>query len=756
VASTTSGTGTGVVGGFGTSSAITANGVLVTGGSTVSITNKAATISSGSASSQNTNTTQVGSAANVSSSGSLTGTETIRNLAMAPKGDVSISTKTAFTNSSGYTDVKFGAGAAKVYTNGATTVSVTGSNAVTVTDLGTTNLVPSSGATAVAGTSKLATVNLAGLSGATTHTITSDAITTVSLSDTPTAETISIANSGTLNANSGAINFNVSNVGTSSVRVVLSDATTSTVNVGSAAAASTQYVNGSAINSGSKSYVTLTAAKATAINMNNSLSVDIGDYLATAAKVATVNGAGATGAIAATIAATPSQGTAFTGGSGNDVVTIKASSDLSANATTAAVTSVNLGAGNDQLLNGGSNSANLTFTGASFNGGDGNDTVAISLITVGNAAKFTNFETLGLDLASAGTADVSILGGVTGLTLLENSTGTVTYTGATTAQGLTLGKTTTNSGGTTSIDFGTAVSGTADAYTLTFAGTGTTSATATPTVVNPGIVKTAGIEALTLVSGGSGYTNNTIVLNDTNARTLTITGSQKATVSFDAATNAFGTASTSSTSSSGVSLIDASALTGKLALTISGAYLGTAYAGITVKGGSNDDSITLAAQTGTGRYTVDAGAGADTITTSTTAATLTGGAGNDSFVVTNTVAGSDYATAPVFTTITDFSAGDTITMGSTTAVSLKSVGTANVSTATSLTDALTKALGGGSTGITAVANSTAVYFVYGGDTYIVANDTNAGYGANDIIVKLAGVTTTDLAYGSSTGLVGAA
>jgi S-layer protein len=349
------------------------------------------------------------------------------------------------------------------------------------------------------------------------------------------------------------------------------------------------------------------------------------------------------------------------------------------------VTTVNLGAGDDQLLNGGSNGSNLTFTGATFNGGEGTDTVAISLITVGNAAKFTSFETLGLDIASAGTSDTSILGGITGLSLLENSSGTVNYT-ASLSQGLTLAKTTTNSGGTTAIDFGTAVTGSADAYTLTFAGTGTTSATATPTVVNPGIVKITGIEAVTLASGGSGYTNNTIVLNDANARTLTITGSQKATVSFDATTNAFGTASTSSTSSTGVSLIDASALTGKLALTISGAYLGTAYAGIAVKGGSNDDTIILAAQTGTGRYTVDAGAGVDAITTSTTAATLTGGAGNDSFDVTLTTSGVSDATgldsALVYTTITDFAAGDTIKMGTT---SVTYAGKTFVSAATSLT-----------------------------------------------------------------------
>lgn len=93
-------------------------------------------------------------------------------------------------------------------------------------------------------------------------------------------------------------------------------------------------------------------------------------------------------------------------------------------------------------------------------------------------------------------------------------------------------------------------------------------------------------------------------------------------------------------------------------------------------------------------------------------------------------------------------------MGSVNAVNLKAVGVANVAKATSLVDALTKALGGGSTGITAIANNAAVYFTYGSDTFIVVNDTNAGYGASDIIVKLTGAV--DLTYGSTTGLVGVA
>jgi len=758
VAATTSGTGTGIKDAWGTSATSTQAGILVTGGSTVNITSTGGAISSTTKNVSSTNNTpvQVGSAPNYSDAGSLTGAQTIRNLGMDPTGNVVISNVKAHTDKTGYSNVLFGTGTAKVYTNGGTSVSVTGAGTTTITDVGTQTLAPSTGATPVAGTSKLSSVTLSGLSG--DATITSDAITTVTVTDTLSARTINVNNSGTVGANSGAINLVVSNAGVSGSPIVLSDATATSVNLSSAAASAYQKIggttsssNGTAINSGSKSYVNLTTGKATAVNLSNTLSVDIGDYLANAAKVATVDGSAATGGITATIAATPTQGTVFKGGSGADTVTIKASSDLSANSSTSAVTTVSLGAGNDKLLNGGSNSSNLLFTGATFDGGDGNDTVAISLLTAGNAAKFTNFETVGLD-ATSGSRDVSILTGVTGLSELASaaSGATVTYTGVTTSMGLTVG-TNITAAGTLALDFGSTVSGSSDAYTITFAGTGTTDATASATPIAAGKVTINGIEAVTIASGGSGYTANSIVLTDTSAKTLTVTGSQAANVSFTS--SYFGAAITSSTSTTGVSAIDASALTGKL--TIDTANVRTAYAGLTVTGGSNDDNITVAVQSdisGTlaGRVTVVAGAGNDIITTSTAATTLTGGSGNDTFKVSNTVATSAYATAPIYTTITDFAAGDTIEMGTVTVVSPKSTGIANIAAATSLEDAMAKAVYGNTT------SGTSTWFSYGGNTYIVNDVDGNGFSAADIVVKLVGAFDLTLASSSGSGLVGVA
>jgi LysM repeat protein len=235
---------------------------------------------------------------------------------------------------------------------------------------------------------------------------------------------------------------------------------------------------------------------------------------------------------------------------------------------------------------------------------------------------------------------------------------------------------------------------------------------------------------------------------------LTITGDQAADVTFN---TAFGANAVASTSSAGVSLIDASALTGKL--TLDAANVKTAFAGTTIKGGSNDDTITLAAETSdsTATYTVDAGAGNDSITTVNEKSTLTGGAGNDYFDLTATKSGVSNATgldsALRMTTITDFAAGDTIKMGTTTVT----IGAkAFVTTATSLTSALDLALKDASSDPDVTQNK-AAWFVYGGDTYVVVEgDSTDGLSADDMIVKLTGVTS-DLSWtNTASGLIGIA
>jgi len=731
-------TSTSLVGAVASDSGSTAGdaaGVYVTGGTTVNITGT-----------KGTTDVKVGAAPYAKNAVSTASNfpQTNGNSSKTPTGDVSVTKVSLSTSTStGAKTGTYGIGANSIYTNGATSVTSTGSDSTTITDAGTLSLQSAADVASAPGTSKLATVTLAGLSGG--ATIKSDAITTVNLSDTLTTQTVTISNSGALNANTGAINFNVSNAGVSAGRVILSDATHTSVNVGTLAASAYNSVGtGTATavssNSSSKSWIQLNTPAATSVTMTNALAVDIGNVTTNAPKVATINASGATGAVTTTIGSATTVGMSFTGGSGADSVSL--TGDPSVTATTKA-TSVALGAGNDSLLNSTSSAVSSTsFTGASFDGGDGNDTVAISLLTAGNAPKFTNFETLGLDIAgaSAVTRDLSILNGITGYKLIENGTSTVTYQNAEVAKGLTISGAAaagvTNATGVTLLDFGTTVAGTADAYTITFAGSGSsTSTAASPSTIQSGVVTIAGIEAVSLVSGGTNSTNNTIKLNDADARTLTITGAQKATVSFD---TAFGTAG-AVTTAVGVSSIDASAMTGILSLNTTN--VATAYAGISVKGGSSDDSITLAAQSaGNGVYTVDAGAGSDTITTALASSTLTGGAGKDTFVVTGSTAGTTgYTSSTNVTTITDLTAGDKVTLKAAASSPVVAFNTTKVDVSGAITLAAALDLASA----TSFGSNTNVvsWFQYGPNTYVVGDNTSgtSTFATGDIVVKLSGL-----------------
>jgi S-layer protein len=163
-----------------------------------------------------------------------------------------------------------------------------------------------------------------------------------------------------------------------------------------------------------------------------------------------------------------------------------------------------------------------------------------------------------------------------------------------------------------------------------------------------------------------------------------------------------------------VSLIDGSAATGKLSIDLTNVTPATA--GIEVKGGS----------------------AADTLTTSTFATKLTGGAGADNFVVAAAVANS--TSNPVITTITDFTVGtDKITFadqGTETFAATK----VDVSTATALFGGTVNALDLAATA-NGSTNAAITWFQYAGDTYIVEDRSasTTAFTASDIVVKLSGL-----------------
>jgi len=410
------------------------------------------------------------------------------------------------------------------------------------------------------------------------------------------------------------------------------------------------------------------------------------------------------------------------------------------------VQKVALGAGNDKVKS----SSGSIGTGATVDGGEGTDVIAASLLNAGNASRITNFEQLGLD--ASGTFDASLLVGATGLYALN---GGGTYTGVTPAQGITFGENIAS--GTNTLTFSSTVTGAtskADAYAITFAATAGTSATATSKdAISGSTLAIAGIENITIASGGTGFVANSLTLTATSARTITVTGDQALNLTLSS--NTGNVATPDSLNGHGVSLIDGSAMTGKL--TISNANIVVPFDTkiSTIKGGSGNDVITAAIA----KTVVDGGAGNDEITVSgEVATTLTGGEGKDTFVLTSATAATDFATAPIITTIKDYDrANYTIQIGD--ADPLKKFVPTSGNT---FLEVLTAAFGGtsGSPVTGGAAASSAVWFTYGGDTYIAKQDATATFGSADIVVKLTGIvdltSAADNAAGNTTGLVGGA
>jgi hypothetical protein len=751
-----SSTSTGQKTAWGTTTANKA-GVVVTGGTTVNIKEAAAAVSSNAASSTvNSTDVLVGSDANVGITVANTpaGKETIRNLALNPTGDVVIDVSNDYTNVSNLKSVVFGTGAYSAFTNGATTASVKGGTTVTVKDVNVTELKPGTGQTAVAGTSKLATVTLNGLVGATpAATLTSDALTNVKVINSKgTTSTVVTVNNKTAD-HTLALTVGNSGVADGASALEVADSVATSVSIASEASAYEAILT-SAINSGSRSFVYVNAPQAASITMTNGQSVSLGDLTqAGYAKVATINGSAATGGISATVGAIPKQGLTITTGSGKDTITLKDSTSQSANSDTAKTLTVSLGAGDDSLLNGGT--AAHTMVGATFDGGAGNDTVAATLVNVGSASKFTNFEYLGLDIASAGSTDVSILSGVTGLNLLKNSTGIVNYQNVTTAMPLlvsaNMGTAGTDSAGVTKLSFPSAVTstGTADAYSITFNGTGA-STYASATAISAGTIDITGVEAVTIASNSSsGFTANSLVLKNADVRTITANGSQD--LSLTGLSTFFGTTA-DATNGKGVSTVDASAMTGKF--TFNAGNMVTALAGTSILGGSGNDTITLSTQAA---VTVNAGAGDDSITTANVASTLTGGAGIDTFNVTATLTGvASTSSSVVRTNITDAAKGDKIVLLAAGTAVFSNVAVV-VDTADALAggvvDAYDLAVVAGGAGNT---DNKINWFQLNGNTYIVnhVGSSTTVFEATDVVVRLTGLVDLSKATFVDSGATG--
>ena len=418
----------------------------------------------------------------------------------------------------------------------------------------------------------------------------------------------------------------------------------------------------------------------------------------------TIDTSGTTGKATITFDATDAT---YTGGAGVDAVTTSAIAPTKA---------ISLGAGNDSLTLA---SGTTAVTGA-ISGGEGTDTlsmVAADIVTADN------------DLAFAAL--------VTGFEAL-------TVTGGTGAQAINL----TNMGITSNITVATGdgtltVNNIANGGTLTLtgdrAGDGVTlvnalfgAAAATTDVINVAMGAIAGFDGGTVTAANVETINLTALdlYTTASAHTLALVA-DKATavnISGNAGVNLTLTGSTK------IATLDASASTGAVSVT------SVSTAAITMTGGSAADSLTA---NGTTASTLIGGAGADTLTTNLGLTTLTGGAGNDLFVISGASANGG-----IYTTISDATAGDRIQLfdvaGGTEVWNSTAVALASTASFSDYLNAASASTTGG-------ANSELSWFAFGGNTYIVVDDSNnATFTAGtDGVVALTGVV--DLSAASLNG-----
>ena len=301
------------------------------------------------------------------------------------------------------------------------------------------------------------------------------------------------------------------------------------------------------------------------------------------------------------------------------------------------------------------------------------------------------------------------------------------------------------------------------------------------------VFNTTGSGAQTITTGtqfDSAFSGNTDLTAQTTNGAITIdmlASSKPATVT--ATTSVFG----AQTITTGSGLTSVTATTFEDAQTITGANLlavnATATKGaqsITSTGAGN---VTVTAIAALGAQTITTGAGNDlvTLTTasgqSTTVTTnagddtiigslgndiinggagkdiMTGGAGNDTFVFTVDSTGTPSATN--FDTITDFTLGDkisatTLIVGTQTGTPSTTVATitAGVATFTTPSDTLANHIIFAEAGLVKTAGATAIW-QEGADSYLFISDATPGVDANDVLVKLTGVTAGALTVSSN-------
>lgn len=359
---------------------------------------------------------------------------------------------------------------------------------------------------------------------------------------------------------------------------------------------------------------------------------------------------------------------------------------------------------------------------------------AITVATGGGAAIETDITNKGVTLVQPGIAPVA--GGTTYLTidkLANNGTLELVDTAGTNFAGAgsagAIVKMADATGSTDSLNIVTKV----DA----FGGT-----------VAFGTVDAAGVETLKLnavdtsptTAGVASINTGSLTVKADKATSLTIEGNANVTLTLDSTTKVLAT-------------IDAGTLTG--ALNVGNTLNAVA---MTITGGSGADTLKASVGATAKADVLNGGAGNDTIYAGSNGAKLTGGDGNDLFIVTSSEAAGGNKESNTYSEILDFQAGDLLQLqywkdadgvaggpGATADVTgftkLAAVLNENTAQFSDFVNAAVKEAGEGA----------AVYFNFKGDAYVVVDsnlNTDTFVNGDDLIVKLAGVNGDSLSWNS--------
>lgn len=558
-----------------TTTGANASTVSIKGGTTVNVTNQVAAA--------NSSTITVGEDGNVATDGT-TGKQTLDNLANIPTGNVTI------VNTDGAATPAYGTGATGVYTNGATSVSVTGGGSATIKDVNVITLAPATGVTAVAGTSKLASVSLTHTGG--NSTVTSDALTSLTVADQSTNVAVTAA------AATRALNVTVNKL----TGGTITDNTATSVAVTATGTAS--------------SGVTLATDTATAVSFAGDKTISLG-LSDTGSVTATVGAITSTNTAGVTITSSLPTAASFTGGDGDDVITI--------GATTKAI---NMGAGTNTV-----NTGATIGTGGSVNGGSGAaDVLAISAADAATATasiasqaafgdKITGFEVLSLGSSSGGeTVDLARLNNIASVKLAGVSAGTLTINNLA-------------NGGTVEIDGDVAAAAinvkdatysTANTANLIYKGSSNGISVTTSVTV-------ADVETINLTSTDGDATGsntpNAVKLVASAATTLNLSGNMGVNLT-GSTLGALTKLDASNVLVGSVSYTGGSAGTQGASLAVTTVASQFATTGVSITGGDGNDTL-LGNSASTKVDTINGGAGNDTIVGGSGNDVLSGGTGDD-------------------------------------------------------------------------------------------------------------------------------